>query len=252
MNGRVNDKVTEADLEAICSKRCDEMHSHDLSPEDIVRVQSKLRAVMSGPGPIERILPDKPSSLNLNPAASKQPIRTIDADKLAQKQQDIMEDLKLSQKQKDMMEDLMQAVAANSKRVQPLNLNPYERFPAPLEPKPQPASEPKKDASKEESIKYRKTVEELLEQIKTTGEIEKQMKTIGEEYERVLASKTAAEAYKSALAAKAALMTMHAKENAETARRQQAAEKLVEAELIRAAHRLKFELWASERLRNTS
>lgn len=250
MNGRVNDKVKEADLEAICSKRCDEIHSHDLSPEDIVNNESKLRAVMSGPGPIERILPDKPSSfnceilkqptkqhgkygemtdglvrkenavisgpdrsLNLNPAASKQPIRTIDAD------------LKLAQKQKDVMEDLKIAGPEIQKWIK----------------------------------KYMKTVEteeHLEKQInpmgELEGELEQQMKTISEEeYERALASNTAAEAYKSALAAKAALMTMHAKENAETARRQQAAERLVEAELIRAAHRLKFELWASERLRNT-
>ena len=78
-------------------------------------------------------------------------------------------------------------------------------------------------------------------------EIEKQMKTIGVEYERALASKTAAEAYESALAARGALITKHTKENAETARRQQEAERLSETELNRAAHRLQFEIWVRER-----
>jgi hypothetical protein len=73
------------------------------------------------------------------------------------------------------------------------------------------------------------------------------MKTIGVEYERALASMTAAEAYKSALAAKGALITKHTKENAETARRQQEAERLLETELTRAAHRLQFEIWVRER-----
>ena len=268
MNCRVNDKVTDVELEAIRSKRNEEEQemSHGLSPEDIVNEQSKMRAVMSGPGPID------------------------DAIKLAQKQKDEMkmkmmypEDLVKERRAQKLMADLMQAYNDG--------FSDDGVFPAPLPDIEQPKKE--EDQSKMRAVmsgpieidkvaqkQMKMTPEDLvkmadlipagcawrapaskrflddgvfqadIEQPRPQPkkeELEKQMKTIGVEYERALASMTAAEAYKSALAAKGALITKHTKENAETARRQQEAERLLETELTRAAHRLQFEIWVRER-----
>lgn len=288
MNGRVNDKVKDLDLEAICSKRHEELHSHGLSPEDLVSKESEMRAVISGPGPIERILPDKLLS-PFQCEISKQPTKEH-----GEQYGEMMDGLVTKWTEKRAV------ILGGSGRS--LNLNPLKMEGAAASASKHPTHELSinknplnfdtidavKLAQKQKDMMddlmqaatatakrvrpFNLSPDELFparlpdpghnktepkpqpaskeELVNTVEELEKQMKTIAEEYESALASKTAAEAYESALAAKAALVAKHAEEKAETARRQQEAERLVETELTRAAHRLQFEIWVSKRSRN--